>query len=100
MLDPHFVRSPAGEVRNAPPRAATGSLAINECTRAGGPSLRGHEKKKIDFHETFFILAFARDLPRARRTQIFKGLVPDEVVDVNLTKGAQREADVPAQSTR
>ena len=60
-------------------------------TRPNRPPLLGAEANSRGFHETFFILAFARDLPRAHRAQI-KGLVPDEVMDVNLMKGAQREA--------
>src|SRR4029077_9027085 len=58
--------------------------------RLAGPRFAGAEASSGDFRETFFILAFARDLPRAHRANL-KGIVPDEVVDVNLTKGAPGE---------
>ena len=61
--------------------------------RALAAPFRGARSKSGDFHETLFILAFARDLPGAHRSQpqgprAGRG----EVVDVNLIKGAQREA--------
>jgi hypothetical protein len=47
--------------------------------------------KAGDFHETLFILAFACDLSRAHRAQS-QGPRAGRVVEVNLLKGAQREA--------
>src|ERR1700722_19209759 len=38
-------------------------------TRPGGPRFAGAEANSRDFHETFFILAFARDLSRAHCAQ-------------------------------
>ena len=67
------------------------AVSINEYAPWRPPDFAGAEANGRDFHETLFILAFARDLSRAHRAQP-QGLVPDEVVDVNLIKGAQREA--------
>jgi hypothetical protein len=38
-------------------------------TRPGRPRFLGADTNSRGFHETFFILAFARDLPRAHRAQ-------------------------------
>ena len=43
------------------------TVSINESTRPGRPPLLGAEANSRGFHETLFILAFARDLPRAHR---------------------------------
>ena len=54
-------------------------------TRPGYPVSRG-QKQEWRFHETFFVLAFARDLPRAHRAQ------SQGPRTGRRGKGAQREA--------
>ena len=72
------------------------SVSINEYA-PWPPRFLGAEANSRGFHETFFILAFARDLSRAHRAQA-QGLVPDEVVDVNLNEGrAARDGVPPSQ---
>ena len=65
-------------------------IAIAGIEAAGLKADPGGDEEIGGNHETVFLLALAGDLPRAHRAQP-QGAQPDEVIDVNLMKGKQRE---------